>query len=210
MSAETPAAASLFDRLRLQFRAWRGTRPFWAGLFVMLAGIPIMYFPYAHLTIGQLTVRMSTTAGAGSLIIGALLVVLGISLWFQKHVRTFAGTAAILLGLVSLPVSNFGGFVVGFLLALVGGALAIAWAPGEPEPDTKIRSACGQRRHGCGPRSGVRRGPGACRGRRWSGPGGGARRTGHEQVERAVRAERSVRNEPGERGEREAQCRLTR
>ncbi|WP_371662660.1 DUF6114 domain-containing protein [Streptomyces sp. NBC_00280] len=137
MSAETPAASSLFHRLRLRFRAWRGTRPFWAGLFVLLAGIPIMYFPYAHLTLGQLTIRMSTTAGAGSLIIGVLLVVLGISLWFQKHVRTFAGTAAILLGLVSLPVSNFGGFVIGFLLALVGGALAIAWAPGEPEPDTR-------------------------------------------------------------------------
>ncbi|GAA3859174.1 DUF6114 domain-containing protein [Streptomyces lacrimifluminis] len=143
MSAETPAALDLFIRLRLQFRAWRGTRPFWAGLFVLLAGIPIMYFPYAHLTLGQLTIRMSTTAGAGSLIIGALLVVLGISLWFQKHVRTFAGTAAILLGLVSLPISNFGGFVVGFLLALVGGALAIAWAPGEPEPDTKYGAAAG-------------------------------------------------------------------
>ncbi|NEC87356.1 DUF6114 domain-containing protein [Streptomyces sp. SID12501] len=143
MSAETPAAASLFVRLRLQFRAWRGTRPFWAGLFVLLAGVPIMYFPYAHLTIGQLTIRMSTTAGAGSLIIGVLLVVLGISLWFQKHVRTFAGTAAILLGLVSLPVSNFGGFIIGFLLALVGGALAIAWAPGEPEPDTKYGEPAG-------------------------------------------------------------------
>ncbi|MDQ0932721.1 DUF6114 domain-containing protein [Streptomyces turgidiscabies] len=133
MSAETPAAPSLPTRWRLQFRAWRGTRPFWAGLLVMIGGVPIMYFPYAHLTIGQLTVRMSTTAGAGSLIIGVLLVVLGVSLWFQKHVRTFGGTAAILLGLVSLPVSNFGGFIVGFVLALVGGALAIAWAPGVPE-----------------------------------------------------------------------------
>ncbi|MEW2119191.1 DUF6114 domain-containing protein [Streptomyces sp. NPDC005474] len=133
MSAETPADPSPFVRLRMQFRAWRGTRPFWAGLLVMIGGVPIMYFPYANLTLGQLTIRMSTTAGAGSLIIGVLLVVLGISLWFQKHVRTFAGTAAILLGLVSLPVSNFGGFIVGFVLALVGGALAIAWAPGVPE-----------------------------------------------------------------------------
>ncbi|MBW8737530.1 MAG: hypothetical protein JF621_10500 [Streptomyces turgidiscabies] len=133
MSAETPADPSPFDRLRLQFRAWRGTRPFWAGLLVAISGVPIMYFPYANLTIGQLTIRMSTTAGAGSLIIGILLVVLGISLWFQKHVRTFAGTAAILLGLVSLPVSNFGGFFVGFVPALIGGALAIAWAPGVPE-----------------------------------------------------------------------------
>jgi uncharacterized membrane protein len=143
MSAETPATPSLPTRWRLRFRAWRGSRPFWAGLFVMIGGVPIMYFPYAHLTVGQLTIRMSTTAGAGSLIIGILLVVMGISLWFQKHVRTFAGTAAILLGLVSLPVSNFGGFVIGFLLALVGGALAIAWAPGEPEPDTRYGTSAG-------------------------------------------------------------------
>ncbi|WP_055494873.1 DUF6114 domain-containing protein [Streptomyces sp. TP-A0356] len=135
MSAETPAASGQFTRRRLQFRAWRGTRPFWAGLFVLLGGFPIMYFPYAHLQFGHLTLAMATTAGAGSLIIGVLLIVLGISLWFQKHIRIFAGVASILLALVSIPVSNFGGFVVGFLLALVGGAMAISWAPGvPPEP----------------------------------------------------------------------------
>jgi hypothetical protein len=133
MSAETSAAPGQFTRRRLQFRSWRGTRPFWAGLYILLAGFPIMYFPYAHLQIGNLTVAMSTTAGAGSLIIGVLLVVLGISLWFQKHIRTFAGVAAILLALVSLPVSNFGGFVVGFLFALIGGAMAVAWGPGTPQ-----------------------------------------------------------------------------
>ncbi|CAM5676404.1 Integral membrane protein OS=Streptomyces aurantiogriseus OX=66870 GN=GCM10010251_77550 PE=4 SV=1 [Streptomyces aurantiogriseus] len=132
MSAETPAAPGQFTRRRLQFRAWRGARPFWAGLFVLLGGFPIMYFPYAHLQIGHLTLAMATTAGAGSLIIGVLLVVLGVSLWFQKHVRVFAGVAAILLGLVSLPVSNFGGFIIGFLFALIGGAMAVSWAPGVP------------------------------------------------------------------------------
>ncbi|MFH8935078.1 DUF6114 domain-containing protein [Streptomyces griseosporeus] len=132
MSAETPAAPGQFTRRRLQFRAWRGTRPFWAGLFVIFGGVPIMYFPYAHLQLGHLTLAMSTTAGAGSLIIGVLLVVLGVSLWVQKHVRVFAGVAAILLALVSIPVSNFGGFVVGFLFALIGGAMAVAWAPGGP------------------------------------------------------------------------------
>lgn len=130
MSAETPAATGQFHRRRLQFRAWRGNRPFWAGLFVLFGGFPIMYFPYAHLQIGHLTLAMATTAGAGSLIIGVLLVVLGISLWFQQHVRTFAGVAAILLALVSIPVSNFGGFIIGFLFALIGGAMAVAWAPG--------------------------------------------------------------------------------
>lgn len=146
MSAETPVAPGQFTLRRQQFRAWRGTRPFWAGLFVLLSGFPIAYFPYAHLQVGHLTLAMATTAGAGSLIIGVLLGVLGISLWFQKHVRTFAGVAAILLGLVSIPVANLGGFLIGFLFALIGGAMAVSWAPGAPPaPETA---------HGAGPAAG--------------------------------------------------------
>lgn len=145
MSAETPAAPGQFTRRRQQFRAWRGTRPFWAGLFVMLGGFPIMYFPYAQLKLGHLTLAMATTAGAGSLIIGVLLVVLGISLWFQKHIRVFAGVASILLALVSLPVSNFGGFLLGFLLALVGGAMAVSWAEGvPPAPESPAEAGPGR------------------------------------------------------------------
>ncbi|QFR00376.1 hypothetical protein F9278_34130 [Streptomyces phaeolivaceus] len=134
MSAESTGQNEDYLRvLRRRFSDWRGSRPFWAGLLVLLSGFPIMYFPYANLQIGHLTLAMATTGGSGSLIIGVLLVVLGVSLWFQRHVRTFAGTAAILLALVSIPVSNLGGFGFGFLLALIGGALAIAWAPGHEE-----------------------------------------------------------------------------
>lgn len=134
MSAESTGQNEHYlSVFRRRFYAWRGTRPFWAGLLVMLAGVPIMYFPYANLQIGHLTLAMATTGGAGSLIIGVLLVTLGFSLWFQRHVRTFAGVAAIMLGLVSLPVSNFGGFGVGFLFALIGGAMACSWAPGKEE-----------------------------------------------------------------------------
>jgi hypothetical protein len=158
MSAETPAATGQFTRRRQQFRAWRGTRPFWAGLFVLLGGFPIAYFPYAHLQIGHLTLAMATTAGAGSLIIGVLLGVLGISLWFQKHVRVFAGVAAILLGLVSIPVSNLGGFLIGFLFALIGGAMAVSWAPGAPpvaEPAPEAAPAPGSTPAGVFPEGGA-------------------------------------------------------
>lgn len=136
MSAE--AQAGLGDRLgrmRQSFREWRWERPYWGGLLTLLGGIPIMYLPYANLTLGTMTIRMATTAGAGSLIIGVLLVVLGLTMWFQKHSRVFAGVAAILLALVSLVVSNFGGFLFGFLLALIGGGLAISWAPGKPQAE---------------------------------------------------------------------------
>jgi hypothetical protein len=132
MSAETPVqTAGTFTRLRLRFRDWRGNRPFWAGLFTLLGGVPIAYFPYATLKLGTMSLTMATTAGAGSLIIGILLWTLGLTMWFQQATRFFAGVAAILLALVSLVVSNIGGFVVGFLLAMIGGALAISWAPGK-------------------------------------------------------------------------------
>ncbi|MET9292376.1 DUF6114 domain-containing protein [Streptomyces sp. NPDC003077] len=135
MSADTrPRLTGGFSRTRSSFRGWRGRRPFWAGLWTLLAGLPIMYFPYANLQIGSLSLRLATTAGAGSLIIGVLLIVLGLTMWFQPVSRVFAGVAAILLALVSLVVSNFGGFVMGFLLGLIGGALAVAWAPGKPVP----------------------------------------------------------------------------
>ncbi|WP_030853716.1 DUF6114 domain-containing protein [Streptomyces sp. NRRL F-4474] len=114
------------------FRAWRGRRPFWAGLFTLLGGFPIAYFPYADLRLGNVSLAMATTGGAGALIIGVLLITLGLALWFQQTIRVFAGVASILLALVSLPVSNLGGFGMGFILSLVGGALALSWAPGEP------------------------------------------------------------------------------
>ncbi|GGO58116.1 hypothetical protein GCM10012287_55550 [Streptomyces daqingensis] len=133
MSAETrQRPTSGFGQKRSSFRAWRGQRPFWGGLLTLLAGIPIMYIPYQNFTLGSLTIRMSTTAGAGSLIIGVLLVVLGLTMWFQPQSRVFAGIAAILLSLVSLVVSNVGAFMIGFLLGLLGGALGVAWAPGKP------------------------------------------------------------------------------
>jgi hypothetical protein len=141
MSAESQMSAEprgLLDRIgswRRSFRSWRGQRPFWAGLLTLLGGLPIMYLPYANLTLGQLTIRMATTAGSGSLIIGVLLVVLGITMWFQSAARVFAGVAAILLALVSLVVSNLGAFLTGYLLALIGGGMAVAWAPGTPAPD---------------------------------------------------------------------------
>ncbi|MFJ6573004.1 DUF6114 domain-containing protein [Streptomyces sp. NPDC091292] len=141
MSAEAHAGPGVrLARMRRSFRGWRGQRPFWGGLLTLLGGIPIMYFPYANLTLGTLTIRMGTPTGAGSLIIGVLLIVLGLTMWYQKHSRIFAGVAAILLALVSLVVSNFGGFVIGFLLALIGGALSVSWVPGSekaPEPDMK-------------------------------------------------------------------------
>ncbi|MER6568972.1 DUF6114 domain-containing protein [Streptomyces sp. NPDC001093] len=114
---------------RRRFRTWRGERPFWAGMFTFNASLPILYLPYAHLDLGGMPLALSTTSGAGSLIIGVLLMALGLSLWYQQHLRVFAGIATLLLALASFPVANFGGFLLGLISALIGGSLACAWIP---------------------------------------------------------------------------------
>ncbi|GAA2721976.1 MULTISPECIES: DUF6114 domain-containing protein [unclassified Streptomyces] len=136
MSADTrPRLIVSLGRTRRSFWDWRGHRPFWGGLLCILAGVPIMYIPYQTMTLGDLHIRLATTAGAGSLIIGVLLIVLGLTMWFQPQSRVFAGVAAILLALVSLVVSNFGAFLLGFLLALIGGGLGVSWVPAKkPQP----------------------------------------------------------------------------
>ncbi|WP_045305726.1 DUF6114 domain-containing protein [Saccharothrix sp. ST-888] len=126
---------------RESFRAWRGSRPFWAGSLTLAAGFPILYFAFSHITLGGITLALSTMAGAGSLVIGLLLMVLGVTMWFQQQVRTFAGIAATLLSLVSFPLANFGGLLLGLLSGLVGGALACAWAP----PDAGSEAAAEDR-----------------------------------------------------------------
>jgi hypothetical protein len=118
-----------FSKGREAFRNWRRSRPFWGGLLVLFAGIPIIYFPYNDLSVGALRIHMATTAGAGALLIGLLLFALGVSVWFQPLIRIFAGIAAIVLALVSLPISNFGGFGLGLFPGLIGGALVCSWAP---------------------------------------------------------------------------------
>ncbi|GGV08773.1 hypothetical protein GCM10010495_21920 [Kitasatospora herbaricolor] len=100
-----------------------------------------MYLPYAHLSLGGMTVAMSTTAGAGSLIIGILLMVLGLTAWYQPAVRVFAGVATTLLTLVSIPVSNLAGFGLALIPGLVGGGLMVSWAPLKERAATDLPAA---------------------------------------------------------------------
>ncbi|MFJ1752421.1 DUF6114 domain-containing protein [Kitasatospora sp. NPDC088134] len=140
--------ASPVSRARGGFRAWRRSRPFWGGLLAMIAGLPILYFPYAHLSLGGLTLAMSTTAGAGSMIIGIMMIVLGLTAWFQPVVRIFCGVATTILALISIPVSNLGGFGMGLVPGLLAGGLLVSWAPlqlpAEPVADEAAGTAAAE------------------------------------------------------------------
>ena len=144
-----PEPESGFSKARLAFRNWRRSRPFWGGLLVLLAGLPILYFPYNNLTIGTLSIRLATSAGAASLVIGLLMIALGISVWFQPHIRVFAGIATLVLTLVSIPMSNLGGFGLGLIPGLLGGTLLCSWAPlKEPKTAELVEGGAGAEAEG--------------------------------------------------------------
>ncbi len=94
----------------------------------------ILVPPYANLKLGDMVVSIQTLGGVSALLIGSLLAVCAVSLWVAPKFRLAAGIVTVLLSLVALVVTNLGGFLVGTILSLLGGALAVAWTDVAKEP----------------------------------------------------------------------------
>jgi Family of unknown function (DUF6114) len=136
-SAESTAPATDRRRgsqARAAWRRWRHSRPFWGGLLLVLSGLELLALPLTGVLVkGQIKLVIYIgIGGVFGVLIGILLIVAGIVLWVNPTHRVFYGIAGIVLGIVSFPASNLGGFVLGMLLAIIGGALAFAWVPAEP------------------------------------------------------------------------------
>jgi len=65
------------------------------------------------------------------LLIGFLTLLVGILMIVVPSAHTLWGILAILFALVSIPAA-LGGFVIGFILTLLGGILALTWRPPTP------------------------------------------------------------------------------
>jgi hypothetical protein len=119
---------------RAAFRRWRQTRPFWAGLLLMLAGAELLAIPLSGV-LYKGAIKLVIYIGIGGVfgvLIGILMITAGIVLWANPAHRVFYSIAGVILGLISFPASNLGGFFIGMLLAMIGGALGFAWTPGKP------------------------------------------------------------------------------
>ncbi|WP_017570043.1 DUF6114 domain-containing protein [Nocardiopsis halotolerans] len=123
-------ALTLFRAGWGRFRSWRRRRPFWGGLLLVLAGVELLVAPAAQSLIIPIDLLVySGIAGVSGVLIATLLIALGVLSWFQTAQHFFFGVVGLMLALVSYVTSNFGGFVIGMLLGIVGGALVFAWAP---------------------------------------------------------------------------------
>lgn len=122
------------------FTRWRQQRPFGAGLLMIMAGAVILTPAYLSLEVSNIQVQISTISGVSTLLIGALLIVCGLLTWSKGDARILTGVTAMILAIIALPTSNFGGFIIGTLFALLGGAWALSWTP-----DEKIANANGRK-----------------------------------------------------------------
>ncbi|MET8194641.1 DUF6114 domain-containing protein [Micromonospora sp. NPDC005686] len=111
------------------FRRWQRSRPFWGGLFVILAGVEMLVS--TRLTLNGLSFSSGAT-GLLSLLIPAILVTCGVLLWLSPAQRLFYSIVAAVTAVYSLIGLNLGGFFLGLLFGIVGSALAFAWVPSRP------------------------------------------------------------------------------
>ncbi|WP_433293293.1 DUF6114 domain-containing protein [Actinoplanes sp. CA-030573] len=118
-----------------KFRRWRRHRPFWGGLFLILSAIEL--FLSANMSLGALEIHIGPQ-GFLSYVLPAILVLCGLLCWFTPQQRLFYGIIALLAALYSFIGLNLGGFVIGMLLGILGGALIIAWGPPRSRPGTPL------------------------------------------------------------------------
>ncbi|MET8837455.1 DUF6114 domain-containing protein [Micromonospora sp. NPDC004540] len=157
-----PVRAGGAGRLWRGFRRWRRTRPFWGGLFTVLAGAEM--FASTRMTLNGLSFHSGST-GLYSLLIPIILLTCGLLLWFSPGQRLFYSIVAVVTTIYSLMGLNLGGFFLGLLLGMIGAALGFAWSPidrpaGDPtedpgadEPVAEVAPAPAS--HVPGPRDGV-------------------------------------------------------
>ena len=124
------------DLRHTSWRAWRRTRPFWGGLLLAAAGLELIGIPLSGV-LSHGAVRLVIYIGIGGVfgvLIGVLLIASGAAVCLNPEHRGFYGIAGVLLGILSFPASNLGGFFIGMLLAIVGGSIAFAWTPVDHPP----------------------------------------------------------------------------
>jgi hypothetical protein len=131
-SAGEHSAEPAWRRTLAAFGDWRRTRPFWGGLFLLASGLE--FYVSGHLDLLPLKVSFGPQSFLGWLIPLAL-VLCGLLVWYTPAQRVFYGILGAAISVAALIGLNLGGFFVGMVFGIVGGALAFSWSPDVADPD---------------------------------------------------------------------------
>jgi Family of unknown function (DUF6114) len=105
------------------WRGWRRSRPFWGALITMAGAAEIATIRLS------LPVHSPRTIIPAGVLIAAGLVACGVLLLFGPVWRSAYATVIVLLAILALTTSHLGGYLLGSVLAGIGGATAFAWVP---------------------------------------------------------------------------------
>ncbi|GAA0456945.1 hypothetical protein Aca07nite_51340 [Actinoplanes capillaceus] len=117
-----------------RFRRWRRARPFWGGLVMLLSGLEM--FVSANLELDNIKIHIGPQ-GFYSYLLPVIMLTCGALAWFSPAQRLFYGIVGIITALYSFIGLNLGGWILGMMLGIVGGALVVAW--GAPRAGTGKR-----------------------------------------------------------------------
>ncbi|MFH9424997.1 DUF6114 domain-containing protein [Streptomyces sp. NPDC017529] len=131
LTTKEPAARLPWPKQRAAFRAWRRTRPFWAGLLLVLGGAELLLVPLSPLTV-LISLGLGGLAAIG---IGLALIVAGLFLWLRPAAHHYVSLHALILSVLSFAATNLGGFLVGMGLGIAGSAMGFGWTPLREEDD---------------------------------------------------------------------------
>jgi len=103
-------------------KEWRKNRPLWGSVITILSGVMILWVP---LNLYLSTFLPGSIAIIG-LLFGGLITLIGIIAIFFPNASKILGIFTIFLSILSV-IGALGGFLVGTLFGIVGGALLMAW-----------------------------------------------------------------------------------
>jgi hypothetical protein len=126
---------------RRWLRAFRRTRPFWGGLWLLVGGWLVLRISMVSMQV----VVASGMTGFGGWLTGGGMILCGLTAWFAPSQRFVTGVVGIFLAIASLIVSNLGGWFLGMLFGIVGGAMTLSWGA---KPAKRPRSGNGATRLG--------------------------------------------------------------
>lgn len=109
----------------------KAERPWLAIILLALAGVVVLGSFLLQDSIAQLGIALTSSTAPGALLTGIGLLACAASMYAQPTTRVLAGWMGAALAVVALPAANFGGFILGTVLGILGAAAALSWSEGE-------------------------------------------------------------------------------
>lgn len=105
-------------------------RPWLAIVLFLLAGAVVLATFLLQDSLARLGVALTSSTAPGALLTGIGMIGCAASMYAQPSTRVLAGWMGGALALVALPAANFGGFLLGTVLGVLGTAAALSWSEG--------------------------------------------------------------------------------